>query len=55
MRLSLIHLQLLMWDMCPDKMRIFTQEECKSGEEASQVIFVVVVSFNCKVEALIIR
>lgn len=28
--------ELLMWDMCPDKMRIFTQEECKSGEEASQ-------------------
>ena len=32
-------LQLLMWDMCQEKMKIFTQEVCKNGKEASEVSF----------------
>ena len=26
-----------MWDLCPDKMKIFTKEESKDGKEATQV------------------
>lgn len=25
-----------MWDMCPEKMKIFTQEMCKDGRDASE-------------------
>ncbi|KAK7107674.1 S-adenosylmethionine decarboxylase proenzyme-like [Littorina saxatilis] len=28
--------ELLMWDMCPEKMKIFTQEMCKDGRDASE-------------------
>ncbi|KAK7503290.1 hypothetical protein BaRGS_00005555 [Batillaria attramentaria] len=28
--------ELLMWDMCPEKMKIFTKEVCQTGPEASQ-------------------
>ena len=29
--------QLLMWEMCPEKMKIFTKDVCRDGKEATEV------------------
>lgn len=32
-----LNFQLLMWELCPEKMKIFTREVCADGKEATQV------------------
>nr|KAG5706973.1 hypothetical protein BaRGS_021479 [Batillaria attramentaria] len=34
--------ELLMWDMCPEKMKIFTKEVCQTGPEASQGCYITI-------------